>query len=119
MDYAYDGLSQYNQYTLQRLQDSAARRILKVPLLTPSIDTHQQLNMERLDRRRFKHMSSMLYKILHDLAPNKLKQRFVNVSEVNICSTRSSNQNDLYIRKPRLEMTKRAFYLLEQSTSRC
>ena len=109
-DFAYDGLPQYNAFTIQRLQNCAARRILKLPKMTPSAYTHQELNLERLDVRRFKHTCIELFKILNDMSPARLKTRFIYVSDISTRETRLSSQNMLYIKKPRLQMTKRAFY---------
>ena len=109
-DYTYDGLTQYNAHTLQKLQNSAARRILQVPLLTPTAYTHQELHLDDLATRRKKHTCIELYKILNGLSPARLKSRFLYIHEVSTRDTRHSSWLDLYIKKPRLELTKRAFY---------
>ena len=110
-DYTYDGLTQYNAVTLQRLQNSAARRILKVSSLTPTAYTHHELHLDELVIRRKKHTCIELYKILNDMSPARLKSRFMYINEISSRETRQSCQLDLYIKKPRLEMTKRAFYI--------
>ena len=108
-DFVYDGCNQYSSFTLQRLQNGAARRMLQVPRLTPSVYTHQELHMDFLTVRRKKHICIMLYKILNDLAPSKLRRYFTYVNEISIRETRGSSDMKLYIKKPRLELTKRSF----------
>ena len=51
----------------------------------------------------------MMYKLLNNLAPEKLKQQFRYVNEVSSRVTRLSSENVLYIGKPRLELTKKSF----------
>ncbi len=62
VDYIYDGLNQYSEFTLQRLQNGAARHILKVDRLTPSAYTHEKVHMGTLSIRRKKHPCIMLFK---------------------------------------------------------
>ena len=97
-DFTYDGLTQYNAYTLQKLQNNAAHRILKVPLLTPTTYTHQELHLDDLATRRMKHTCTELYKILNDMSPARLKSRFLYIHEVSTRVTRPSCQHDLYIK---------------------
>ena len=101
-DYIYDGLPQYNEMTLQKLQNCACRRILAMPKMTPSAYMHEQLNMDRLKNRRFKHVCIMVYKILHGLAPKSLTKMFSYVESISNRTTRQSSQKLLYIKKPRL-----------------
>ena len=108
-DYIYDGLNQYSAFTLQRLQNGAARRILRVNRRTPSTYTHDELHMDTLEIRRKKHTCIMLYKILNDQAPPALKAKYKYVNEVSSKTTRRSAELNLYVQKPRLELTKRSF----------
>ena len=77
--------------------------------MTPSAYMHDQLNMDRLTRRHFKHTCIMVFKILHGLAPKSLTRLFTYVSDISSRTTRQSEQKLLYIIKPRLELTKRSF----------
>ena len=72
-DYIYDGTSQKNAFTLQKLQNNAARRILRADFCTPGVLLHQERRIDRLHIMRFKHLCEMTYKILNDLAPSHLK----------------------------------------------
>ena len=108
-DFVYDGLPQYNAMTLQKLQNCAFRRILQAPRMTPSAYMHEQLNMDQLGKRRFKHVCVMVYKILNGLAPKTLTLLFKYVTNVSERTTRQAVNKLLYIEKPRLEMTKRSF----------
>ena len=108
-DFIYDGLSQYNEFTLQRLQNGAARRILRVHKRTPSAYTHNTFHMDDLSTRRKKHTCIMLYKILNGLSPPALRDKFIFIHDVSSKHTRQSQDLRLYIRKPRLELTKKSF----------
>ncbi len=50
-----------------------------------------------------------MYKILNGLLPDKLKQHFKYVSEVSTREMRHSQGLNLYISKPRLELSKKSF----------
>ena len=98
-----------NLHTLQLLQNSAARKILSAPKLTPTIYLHKELELDSLHVRRLKHVCVMTYKILNNLAPKQLLRMFKKVSDISSRSTRSSDKALLYIDKPRLEISKRRF----------
>ena len=108
-DYIYDESLQMNMHTLQILQNSAARKILSAPKLTPTYELHSELQIDTLHVRRIKHVCIMAYKIINGLAPKKLEKIFTKVSEVSQRSTRSLDQDLLYIKKPRLELSKKSF----------
>ena len=108
-DFIYDGLSQYNEFTLQRLQNGAARRILRVSKQTPSVYTHNTVHMDNLAIRRKKHTCIMPFKILNGLSPPALGNKFTFIHDVSSKTTRQSQDLKLYIPKPRLELTKKSF----------
>ncbi len=91
VDYIYDGLSQYKEYSLQRLQNGAARRILQVHKQTPSAYTHDVLHMDNLSIRCKKHTLIMLFKILNDLSPPVLKDKFTFIHDISSKTTRQSS----------------------------
>ncbi len=99
MDYIYDGTTQRNIMILQKLQNSAARRILRAKHDTPSAEMHQELGWDKLELRRIKHTCEMVYKIINGLAPERLKEHFVLVSEISTRSTRQTDENLLYLPK--------------------
>ena len=51
----------------------------------------------------------MAFKILNGLSPQALRDKFIFTHEVSSCSTRQSQDLKLYIKKPRLELTKKSF----------
>ena len=103
------GLPQYNEMTLQKLQNCAFRRILALPRVTLGAYTHEQLNMDRLSVWRFKHVYLMVFQILNGLAPEKLSNMFKYVHGVSNKETRQSSKKPLYLDKPHLELIKRSF----------
>ena len=107
-DFIYDGSYQISLHTLQILQNTAARKILKARRLTPTIDLHTELNIDTLHVGRIKHTCTMTYKILHGLTRKQLCRLFKKGKDVSARSTRSSDQ-DLYLTKPRLELTIAAY----------
>ena len=68
----YNGIGQAKSQTLQKLQNSALRRILNCNSRTPTVEMHARLNLDTLDIRRFKHVNTQTYKCLHDLAPPQI-----------------------------------------------
>ena len=55
-DHIYDGTTQYNKHILQVLQNSAFRCILRADRMTPTSQLHVELDMDRLNIKREKHM---------------------------------------------------------------
>lgn len=59
----------------------------------------QKLGWLSMKDRRDLHCLTMMYKILHGLAPNYLKDMFTYQSEVHSVNTRGSQNNQLWIDK--------------------
>ena len=108
-DHIYAGTTQRNQLILQKLQNSAARCILHADRLTPSAVLHSELDMDRLHVRRDKHICIYMFKIMNGILPEKLRALFKLVSDISIRDTRQSRCLNIYIHKPRIELTKRSF----------
>ena len=51
-----------------------------------------------MNSRRLKHGLTLIYKILHNLAPNYLRDTFTLVNEIHNVNTRSANNNNIWIR---------------------
>ena len=51
-----------------------------------------------MNSRRLKHGLTLIYKILHGIAPNYLRDTFTLVSEIHNVNTRSSNNNHIWIK---------------------
>lgn len=92
---------------LQKLQNRAGRIILKVKSSEhKSInEIHDNLNWETLQNRRIRHTFSLMYKILHDMAPRYLQEKFVFTSTGYALRT----GNNLALPKPKTNNCKRTF----------
>ena len=78
-DHVYYGISSQNKEMLQRLQNCAFRSILNVDSYTHTNDTHNTLNMDRLDDRRTKHVAVQMYKFLKCNGPISCRNLFTYV----------------------------------------
>ena len=76
-DIIYDSMSQKDSMILQRLQNMAFKSILRVPRLTATTVTHDELNMLTLKDRRTLHIATQMYKVENDDCPHKIKSSFV------------------------------------------
>ena len=92
---------------LQKLQNRAGRIILRVkPTEHKSTNQiHDILNWEYLQNRTIRHTCSMMYKILHNMAPEYLRDRFIYKSTR--YSLRQSGK--LSLPKPNTQNCKRTF----------
>ena len=92
---------------LQKLQNRAGRIILKVKSSEhrSTNEIHDILNWDTLENRNTKHSYAMMYKVLHDLAPEYLKENVAYKS--NKYSLRQNNS--LALPKPNTQKCKRTF----------
>jgi hypothetical protein len=67
-----------------------------------------------MNSRRLKHGLTLIYKILHGLAPNYLRDTFSLISEIHNVNTRRSN-NDIYISKSIKSRLHRRSYTFEMA----
>ena len=106
-DVIWHSASKTHLDTLQKLQNRAGRIILKVKSSEhKSInEIHNILNWDRLRDRNTKHTYSLMFKILHDTAPEYLKDKFVYKS--NCYFLRQGN--NLPLPKPITQKCKRTF----------
>ena len=72
-DVIYDCMSQKDAAILQRLQNMAFKNILRVPHLTPTVETHHELDMLTLCDRRTLHTATQMFKVEHNLCPASVK----------------------------------------------
>ena len=80
-----------NTNRLIKLQKRAARKILKVDLMTPSTQMFSELKWLPFPERVKYHTHVMMYKILNNMAPDYLRQLFHNVSETHERALRSAD----------------------------
>ena len=105
----YEGISQIDSSSLQKLQNSGLRRILNCDPRTHIVEMHQNLNLDELNVRRRKHLNCQVYKYIHDLSPvnvcNLIKTRQSDHSIV----TRSITTGDLHIPRVNLDVCRHNF----------
>ena len=106
-DHIYYGISANDKEVLQRLQNCAFRSILKVDTYTHTSDTHNILNMDRLDDRCKKHVSVQMYKYLKCEGPSTCRNMFTYMADYHAVNTRSTVQSQLLVPKVNLTMTHR------------
>ena len=96
-------------HTLQKLQNCSLRQILKCDRLSPVADMHAICEIELLEKRRDRHVSHEMYRVIHRIAPNTVQNMFTHVSEKHSVNTRSNKSEQLYLPRCHLEFSKRNF----------
>ena len=92
---------------LQRLQNRGGKTILKLPRETSTKFVLDSLKWFPLKDRISLHNCVLVYKCLHNLAPENLQNRFQFVS--NPYSTRSQARKDLTFPIPKLSLQRKSF----------
>ncbi len=108
-DILYEGLSQVDSSSLQKLQNSGLRRILNCDPWAHIIDMHQSLNLDELIVRRRKHLNSQVYKCIHELALTAICDIIKTRQPSHIMTTRSVAMEDLLIPRINLDVCRRNF----------
>ena len=108
-DHVYHGMTQGDAYTLQKLQNTACRSILRADMRTSIADMHEELNVHMLHQRCCQHKATMVYKFLHGLGPESCKNLLVLVSSTHNVATRSSDNFVLLVPQTRLVLTDNDF----------
>ena len=78
---------------LQKLQNRAARILLRASYDTNSDSLIDKLGWRKLDKQRLINKATMVYKSLNGLAPNYLRSKFTYHSNVSSYSLRGTNDN--------------------------
>ena len=110
-DITYDGLRQSDSSTLQKLQNAAARIILKSESRTHIGTLHKDLNLEMLDARRKRHIAYDIYKVYRNLSPQSILKMFDLPISVHQRPTRYAESGNFVVPLTRLELTKKSFRL--------
>ena len=94
-DIVYASMDKYLKEKIQKVQNLCLRFIFDIKKkVHPNYDIlRKELKWLNMDSRRLKHGLTLIYKIVHDLAPNYLRDSFSLVSEIHTRNTRSSNSN--------------------------
>ena len=106
-DIVYDCLTKRDSEALQRMQNGACRIILMKGKRTSTDDMHKALNLFRLADRRHLRTMEYMYRVTHDLIPNKTRSLFKLVSETHERQTRSASGLELVVPNRRLETSKK------------
>ena len=93
---------------LQKLQNRAGRIITFSDYNTRSADILQDLGWDSVAQRRTKQLAISVFKSLHNLYPEGLKNMLKSTSRVHLHNVRGSS-NNVFVPRPRTEAAKRAF----------
>ena len=100
-DVVYSNLDQFLKNKIQKIQNLCIKFIFDLRR-KDHCDYNffrKQLKWLDMNQRRVKHGLTLIYKILHGLAPNYLADSFCLVNEIHSVNTRSSRNNDIWINK--------------------
>ena len=103
-DTVWGELSATSSKNLQRLQNRAARIVLR---RDSSKDTLNVLGWVELETKRKRHKCTLVYKCLNNLVPKYLSGYFTRNFNVHNYNTR--RRTDLHLPKPKLSLAKRTF----------
>ena len=106
-DVVWGNLNQGLTERLQKLQNRAARIITKSEYSIRSADILDKLHWDNLEKRRFQHKATLMYKILNNLTPSYLNvyQKLKEQTDYNL----RGQDTNLVLPKPRTEYLKRSF----------
>ena len=94
-DVVYSNMDKFLRDKIQKVQNLCIRFIFEVKK-NSHVDyatLRKELKWLDMNSRRLKHGLTLIYKILHNLAPNYLQDTFTLVSDIHNVNTRHSNNN--------------------------
>ena len=99
-DIVYSSMDKYLKQKIQKVQNLCLRFIFDIKRndVTDYNMLRKDLKWLDMNFRRLKHGLTLIYKILHNLAPNYLRDSFSLVNEIHNVNTRRSN-SDIWIPK--------------------
>ena len=115
-DIVYSNMDKYLKDKIQKIQNVCLRFIFDIKK-NANVDhtfLRKKLNWLDMGSRRLKHGLTLIYKILHGLAPNYLRDSFTLVNEVHNVNTRRSN-NNIWIPKNITSRIHRRSYVFEMA----
>ena len=115
-DIVYSNMDKYLKDKIQKIQNICLRFIfdIKKNVNVDHTSLRKKLNWLDMGSRRLKHGLTLIYKILHGLAPNYLRDSFTLVNEVHNVNTRRSN-NNIWIPKNITSRIHRRSYVFEMA----
>ncbi len=115
-DVIYHGMSKADAESLQRLQNSACRAILKRDMYTPIDEMHETLDISKLYQRRCQHIAGHVHKFISGNGPIDCINMITQVQDVHQRNTRSATQDMLYIEPTRLKLCEKDFAYIGPKT---
>ena len=115
-DIVYSNMDKYLKYKIQKIQNLCLKFIFDIKK-RDHVDYNSlksELKWLDMNQRRLKHGLTLIYKILHGLAPNYLRDTFTLVSEIHSVNTRTSN-NNIWIKKNTKTKLHRNSYTFEMA----
>ena len=111
-DFVYHGISQQDSDTLQKLQNTACRAILRADMYSSIAGMHEELNVNMLYQRRCQHIVAQMFKFAHSLGPKSCQNLVVYMCDKHHVKTRAADNLLLYIPQTRLKVTDNDFAVL-------
>jgi hypothetical protein len=94
---------------VQRLQNRAARIILRCHPRTHRVDMLKSLNWLTCKERSNLHKATIYFKIIHGQAPTYLNNFITRVDQIHKYNTRSNSKNNMFIQSTKSNSGKRSF----------
>ena len=116
-DVVYSNIDQYLKDKIQKIQNWCLRFIFDIKK-RDHVDYNifrTELKWLSMDSTRLKHGLTIIYKILHNQAPNYLRDAFSLVSEIHTVNTRSGTNQNIWIGKHFKSKLHRKSYTFEMA----
>ena len=111
-DILYVEITKIENYKIQKLQNSACRIILQQVCRESTNTMHSELNLHKLDIRRFKHVCNQIYKCTSGMAPHQLCDKLQYTGDVHSRSMRAITENHLVIPDVRSNLSRQNFFFI-------
>ncbi len=108
-DVIYHRMSKQDAESLQRLQNSACRAILKCDMYSPIDEMHDKLDISKLYQRRCQHIATRVHKFKNGNGPPDCRNMITEIQEIHDRTTRQTTGELLYIAPTCLKMCERDF----------
>ena len=109
-DHIYFPLGANSTDTLQKLQNTALRSIVRAEPRTPIDNLHMDAQLPQLADRRRLHIAEQMYNFVHGKCPQSCTEMFTNLNDHRIRTTRSENEDLLFVPKRRLALIERGIH---------
>ena len=113
------GITQQEKFKIQRLQNCACRIVLRRGCMESTDVMHSELNLDKLDLRRYKHDRNQMYKCMTGLAPEILCNKIKKVGDVHERVTRAALNHQLVVSDTRSTVRRKISSLMDQDGGAC